>query len=380
LLRVLFVDDEPKLLEGLRRSLRAKREVWDMRFEGGGEAALRAIDEGPFDVVVTDMRMPGIDGATLLGEIHARCPGTIRMVLSGQTSPEDVLRAVPAAHRFLAKPCETRTLIAAVDRVESVRSRLPSEALRALVGGVASLPIAARLREALFEALRAGTSSPTQIARLLERDPGVSAKVLQLVHSAFFGTARRAIGVADAVAFLGTGTIETVARSLPVSEATALHEKIAQDGVGVARICAALAEGCEPAAAFTAGLLHDVGRLAILAQAREVAERIDAVADGGGSIAAAERETFGASHADLGAYLLGVWGFPLDVVEAVRHHHGPSRSESASLDLVGALHLASELVHGDPAVEELDHVYLARAGFVDRLPELRARAAAALAA
>jgi len=66
---ILFVDDEPVLLDGLRRSLRSMRNEWSITFAGSGEEALKVLEKAPFDVVVSDMRMPKMDGAQLLNEV-----------------------------------------------------------------------------------------------------------------------------------------------------------------------------------------------------------------------------------------------------------------------------------------------------------------------
>ena len=113
--RILFVDDESMVLSGLQRSLRLMRSEWEMVFAPGGNEALAAMDLQPFDIIVTDMRMPGMDGAQLLEEVQRRSPQTLRMVLSGQSDRETILRSVNPAHQFISKPCEGEELKSQVD-------------------------------------------------------------------------------------------------------------------------------------------------------------------------------------------------------------------------------------------------------------------------
>ena len=96
--RVLFVDDEPKILEGLQRMLRSMRHEWEMEFALGGPSAMEALNSRPFDVVVTDMRMPGMDGAMLLSQVRGLHPQIVRIVLSGHSDQELVLSSVGPAH------------------------------------------------------------------------------------------------------------------------------------------------------------------------------------------------------------------------------------------------------------------------------------------
>jgi len=107
--RVLFVDDEPRILDGRRRMLRSMRHEWKMSFAETGQEALAILANQPFDVVVVDMRMPGMDGVQLLSEVRKRHQ-IIRIVLSGTADREAILRAVGLAHQYLSKPCDAETL------------------------------------------------------------------------------------------------------------------------------------------------------------------------------------------------------------------------------------------------------------------------------
>lgn len=122
--RILFVDDEPRLLSGLRRMLHAMRGQWRMEFAGSGVEALTRLVEQPFDIVVTDMRMPIMDGSELLRLIRERFPSIIRMVLSGQCDREAVLKTVGPAHQFLTKPCNSEMLKESLNRASRLRDRL----------------------------------------------------------------------------------------------------------------------------------------------------------------------------------------------------------------------------------------------------------------
>src|SRR5437868_15488296 len=97
--RILFVDDESKILDGIRRMLHTARTRWDLQFAVGGEAGLKACEAAPFDVVISDMRMPGMDGATLLPHMRDRYPSTARIILSGYSEAALATLAPPWPHR-----------------------------------------------------------------------------------------------------------------------------------------------------------------------------------------------------------------------------------------------------------------------------------------
>jgi len=168
--RVLFVDDESKILDGIRRMLHADRKRWDMEFAVGGEAALQACEAGSFDVVISDMRMPGMDGATLLGHIRDRYPGTARIVLSGYSEVEMTTRAVPVAHRFLAKPCNASDLQSTIERVCTLQDSLSTDEIRSIVGTVGELPSLSSTYTSLMQAMRSPTTCISQVADILRHD------------------------------------------------------------------------------------------------------------------------------------------------------------------------------------------------------------------
>ena len=116
-MRILFVDDEPRISEGIERMFFHLADEWDITCVDSGPAALQELEDDPYDVIVTDMRMPEMDGAVLLAEVQKRAPGVVRIILSGQADLEETMRAVPLAHQYLAKPCRPEVL--------GRRSRLP---------------------------------------------------------------------------------------------------------------------------------------------------------------------------------------------------------------------------------------------------------------
>src|SRR5690348_6552763 len=188
--RILFVDDEPKILEGLQRMLRPQRNEWEMAFAPGGEAALAMLAAENFDVIVSDMRMPGVDGAALLETVRANYPGMLRVILSGYTELEASYRAVPVAHQFLLKPCDPDALRIAIERATSLMQALNSRMLTGLVGSLQDLPSVPRAFAELRNALADPETSLDRVVKIVEQDVAISAKVLQLVNSAFFGVTR----------------------------------------------------------------------------------------------------------------------------------------------------------------------------------------------
>jgi putative nucleotidyltransferase with HDIG domain len=361
---ILFVDDEPNVLAGLRNLLRSRRTTWDMVFACGGEEAIKLLDARSFDVIITDMRMPRIDGVGVLNQAKKRHPRAIRMILSGQTELEAAMRSVFLAHRFLSKPCDPRMLDSVLERASKVNDLLEDPELRAEAGNVAMLPAAPGVFLALSEVLEKPEAALKDVVCIVEGDTALCAKILQLVNSAFFGLPRRVGSITEAVNYLGITVIKNLALALETfagAEGDQRRAALQRHSLLTAKIARGLFRSNHARAeeAFVAGLLHDIGRL--------LPRRA----------AAAGPED---RHARLGAYLLGLWGLPHPIIEAVAFHDNPRGLGHTGFELVDAVYIAeglsAELV-GGCTPEPFDMAYLAERGITEaQIAHWRADAAA----
>jgi putative nucleotidyltransferase with HDIG domain len=354
--RILFVDDERRILEGLQRMLRPRRKEWVMAFANSGTEALAILAESVYDVIVSDMRMPDMDGAELLELVRQQYPGMIRIVLSGQFEMEAAMRAVPVAHQFVVKPCDHEKLQEVIERSCGGDSQEPDEATRRMVAAIGELPALPGTYAALVCALDDPEVALDQVGAIVERDVGVAAKVLQLVNSSFFGLSREITTVPNAVAQLGFEVLKQLVITVELFHTFAdkCHvagfsvEEVQRHSRCVAAITAQLPlSKKDAAAASVAALLHDVGKLILAARSPEQFERVlRASRKEHRPLYVLEKELTGTSHAEIGAYLLGLWGLPPSVVAAVSEHHRPIHVETASTLHIGeAIHLANSLEH-----------------------------------
>ena len=353
--RILFVDDEPKVLEGLQRMLRPQRKQWEMVFANSGAEALSVLETAPFDVIVSDMRMPEMDGATLLEQVQQRFPGVVRMVLSGYFEMEMAMRAVPVAHQYLAKPCDPEKLRLAIERACGFAAILTDEAARRVVGAIGRLPTLPRTCATLIEALRNPDVPIEEIGRIIEQDVGMTAKVLQLVNSAFFGLLQEVTTVRTAVSYLGLDVLKQLVLSVEIFRT--FHPRQALPWFSIeafqshSRLAAAIAarlpaDKKTAAAAVVAALLHDTGKLVLAARLPGPFERaLETAAREGRPLHVVERELTGTGHAEIGAYLLALWGLPLPIVDAVCRHHHPAVTEAdgPGLSVLAITHIADGL-------------------------------------
>jgi putative nucleotidyltransferase with HDIG domain len=348
-IRIVFVDDEVNILEGMRRAFHGMRGEWSMEFLPSGAAALESLAVTPADVMVSDMRMPGMDGWQLLAEVKKLYPQTVRLVLSGQADPSSVMRAVGTAQRYLAKPCASEAVKSAIAQTQMLRQVLNSDRLAQLVGAVGMLPSAPTAFQNILACLQDPAASLGDVARIIGQDVAMTANIMKLVNSAFFGSRRPVVSAERAVAYLGMDTIGALVLGHSVFKGGAetdiagfnldqLWQHSLQTGSAARAI--ALAENLsngEADEAFLAGVLHDVGKVVFATRATAAAKE----PSGAGDI----MTTMDAHHAEVGAYLLGLWGFPDSIIEAVAFHHTPSLVSEKCLTLPGIVHIADRLVH-----------------------------------
>ncbi len=332
--RVLFVDDDVAVLRGLRRMLRSDRRNWDMEFAEGATTALGVMGVQSFDVVVADFRMPGMNGGQFLAEVRHRFPDTARLILTERPEPDDFVGVVGLAHQVIEKTCTSDELHDALARAMSLRDRLGSQRIRAEVSEIGMLPTPSPVFSELMAAIDSPSGDARSVANVINHDMGLTAKVLQLVNSSFFAPRSRVTSVEAAVVRLGREVIRTVAMLDEIRKGfnapRSVREwcvQLSPHGYEVAGLARFLAPPKMKDDAFCAGLLHECGQLAYARCRPELfGAHLDLRIEQRRGLCDLEREAFGATHAQAGGYLLSLWGFPAEVVEAVALHdadHAP---------------------------------------------------------
>ncbi len=376
---VLFVDDEEMVLQGLQRSMRVMRNDWDMTFVDSGVKALAFLEKSPVDVVVSDMRMPGMNGAQLFSEVVKRFPKTVRLILSGHADQDLILQCVGSTHQFLSKPCDPDVLRATIHRAMDLESAVKNARLQQLVACMDNLPSVPSLYTEIVEKMNDPEAALDDAGAIIAKDPGMTAKILKLVNSAFFGLRREVSSPTDAAGFLGLDTIKSLVLSL---HAFSQYESIKNESFSLSALwnhsltTAAVAKRIAQLEkadlrtmdqAFAAGLLHDAGKTVLAFNfPDQYGKTIRAAQEQGADTLVAEQDAFGANHADVGGYLLGLWGLPVPVVDAIALHHQPKHSADAAFTPLTAVHAANALVKaGGGTLPAWDSDYLCRLSLGD---------------
>ncbi|MFQ5450947.1 MAG: HDOD domain-containing protein [Nitrospinaceae bacterium] len=388
--RILFVDDDHTILQALRRMLRSMREKWHTEFAESGPMALKLMEKSSFDMVVTDMRMPEMDGAQFLNEVKRMYPDTIRIILSGQAEDQALVRAAGSMHQFLSKPCEFNSLKTFLEKTFSLRNLLTNPDLKKLISQIKSLPVLPKLYVEIMEELESPDASIEKVGMIIEQDIGMSSKILQLANSAFFGFSQKIATPFHAAQILGLDTITSLVLSHQ------LFSKFQKDHIKYLSIdrlwrhslrVGELARKMEKmekldsnskSFGFTAGLVHDIGKLIMASNFPALYQKTWQLSKTSGlEFWQAEKEVFNSTHAEVGAYLLGLWGIPDPVVEAVAFHHDPSQLSHLPSPPLILVHAADALAYqkeagpDGPCASKLNMDFLEKVGWTDRLSKWR---------
>lgn len=401
--KIMFVDDEDNILEGLRLMLRSIRRDWDVTMAMSGREALEIMEkEDPFDIVVSDMRMPGMHGTEFLAVVKERYPLTVRFGLSGESDSETMLQANSVTHQFLQKPCEPQHLHNLLARAIVLRERLRREDVQKLLMDLNSLPGIPKVCKEVIDEIASEDPSMQKVGQIVQQDPSVATKILQIVNSAYIGLRHEVNDVAHAVNLLGLRNVRDVVLMIgmfsmgegqKLSSALALEE-LWTHSINVANFAKKIAESETMETkiiqdSFTAGLLHEVGQVVLALQIPDefiqVRERVQKE---GITQIRAEKEILGMTHPEAGGFLLELWGLPDTIVEAITFHALPSGCPDSAfpdhvLDLMDdepeeifsplvAVHVANYLCEDDEGIvdnirNKIDTTYLGRLGMVEKV-------------
>jgi HD-like signal output (HDOD) protein len=354
---ILFVDDERDLLDSLKARLYKHRHDWNMQFVLSGDEAIGVLEQQTIDLVVSDVRMPGMDGGQLLSVVKQRWPTAMRIIVSGYADPVQAVRLTSLAHQYVAKPCDGGELENIIERCFYLRDMLAQESLRKVVGRIGKLPAMPKTYGLLQEALAQPSVTAGEIGDIVNADAAIASKVLQITNSAFFRLRKPMVRIKDAVTYLGFATVRNLVLSAeifsqwraPEGLSDVDPERLQNHAQCAAAACKALSGGRALADdAWLAGLLHDIGYWILIQECpKELGRAIELARAEDLPLVECERRITGASHAEIGAYLLGLWGLPYSIIEAVALHHTPGSVAPHGYDLVGALAVSHALL--DPA-------------------------------
>lgn len=346
-MKVMFVDDEPMILNGLKRAL--FNSGWTIFLAQSGQQALEKLKKTSVDFVISDMQMPGMNGAELLEQVTKLYPETVRIVLSGQADKEMAARASFVAHQWFSKPCNPGTIRQEIERIYAIRQQFPATHIQRDVGQIKTLPsppsMFLRIKKLFSE-----HADMERIAAVIGEDPALSAKVIQLSNSSFFMQKSAVTRVEEAIIRLGVEVVSCVVAIAEIYSNTINIEGLSieeeqQHGMRTALVAASMVDAQYKEMTMLAGLFHDVGKYILYSLAPDAIETYISQRVKGEDNTQLEQTLFGVDHAQLAGYLLHLWNFPYAVIESILLHHQPDKLTDHQFGSAAATHIACLLLN-----------------------------------
>ncbi|MFH1216421.1 MAG: response regulator [Pseudomonadota bacterium] len=357
--RILLVDDDQNVLQSFKRALRPMHSEWNVVLSDNGKSAFELIQaEGAFDLIISDLRMNGLNGIDLLKKVKRASPDTIRFSLTGSTESSILIEAAAVSHRLISKPCEGEMIVALIRNSLLLREKLQNPEVRKQLYKLGVIPSLPKFYQEFCKEIQSPDASVAKLGRIIEKDIGMTAKVLQLVNSAFFGFRKKVTNPVHAAILIGIHGMRDIFLVSGFFNAfrendfpkTLDVESIWQHSLTTANRAKKIAddEGLlqdDIDTCYTSGLLHDLGIIALAATNRVEYEKvIDLAKNENLPLHQAEKRILGVDHATVGGFILDLWGLPHAISEIVTFHCSPPRDPSLKITPLSIVHAADMLV------------------------------------
>jgi Predicted signal transduction protein len=387
---ILFVDDNENVISGIKRQLRPYRDQWELFFASSGKQALELMARQHIDLIVSDMLMPEMNGDELLIKVGEDYPATVRMILSGYADEDTLKRGLEVAHQYLSKPCTAEILREAISQVFKIQSCVQNPRIAETVGDIKKLPSLPKIYQDLNAAIADEKTTIQDIANIFSRDMSLSAKLLQLVNSPYFGMNRIISSLSDAVNLIGLRKLNSLVLSAHIEGAFPVNDPQMETTMKflwrdsartseLARLIALSENQLEdrPDQAYLGGLLHNMGLLIFLSRGGDKLERLlKAVKETDVPVCELETDIFGCTRSEAAAYILSLWKIPPRIIEAILLQNTPSHCDYEGVNALTAVHVAtcllkpSVMADNDRLFEvNLDIDYLKRINKYERLAD-----------
>lgn len=351
----IFIDDENQVLRSLKRALNLHCKQWELFYYSSPQQALAEIQAIQPWVIVTDKRMPEMDGSEFLQACKNTSPDSIRVMLTGDTSHEAALASIQAAHILLPKPFEIEDILEVLERSSCLRQFTLSDEIRNEIGRIQGLPALPESYQRLITYLDSTEIPETvKIAELISDDSAMFSQIIKMANSSFFGFSTPIYSAEDAVVRLGQDLIKKIVLCIGLyasPQVKSEHGLLFAQAKVVAQKLVQLVELSNTAKvsldrAYFTGLFHNIGALIEVKPSGSLSED------------------------ELGAFLLQLWGFESDLVNTVKYQSCPEENPEEGI-LAFQLSLAKELAQAEKpeltmqeAIVSLNPERLERAGLI----------------
>lgn len=374
-INVLFVDDEINVLNGFKRMLYPHRNNWNGFFALRGSEALKIMNSNPIDVCVTDLIMPQMDGKELLTRVKRDFPKTMRILLSDHTDEKLAIRTFNLAHQYFIKPCNFDSFKEKIESPIILSKLIQNEETLKKLNGEDAIPTLPEIYYKLEREINSSEVSIYRIVNIISKDIALTAKIFQLVNSAYFGIAAKITDLYQAINILGLNVIKSLILYIKVfstletrDELKEVIEAIWNHSILVSNISQKITYRFTnkrdlSEQAYIAGILHDIGKVILLNIAINN-NKLLTLQNNCVIIDDAEtKKIYGATHSEIGAYTLALWGFPRSIIDAVLLHHSTPTINDFSIST--AVQISNKLANLEGIDQSLYDIFYTKESIIE---------------
>lgn len=380
---VLFVDDDRNTLAYYQKLVEGKKSRWRALFADNAGDAVTLLEQHYIDIIISDLEMPVVNGTILLQHVKKISPQTIRIIISGCHEDTAIMESLKLAHRVLPKPGSFEELTAILNRSYYLHHITLNHNARKTLMNVSSLPAAPSVINEITIALEDENCSLQDVANIISNDITMSVNILRIINSPYFRLPNQIVSIHQAIPLLGVDIIRSLIITLHffdsfTPEDSTILDELLKHSTNCAHYCRDIftyerrpKEECD--AAFITGFMHDLGKLIFTCsfpdKYDEYKHLISIYTEMSSDL---EKRLFGSTHSETGAFLLGLWGFDEEIIEAVAFHHNPLEAQCESPLLLAVLHCADIFEYEIRVPDSIEHrvplsvEFLEREGLLDR--------------
>lgn len=355
-MRILLVDDEKMVLNGLKRALFSTG--WTLYTAESGIDALKVLEKHEIDIIISDMRMPGMDGSQLLEKVSQIYPSVIRISLSGYADTEVTIKGVFFAHQAFMKPCDPSVIKNEILRISNILNLFPDRLIQSAISKIVSFPIRATLFFRVKTLLAEPNVSMREVAHVISQEPAMCTKILHISNNAIFRGRKEINSVHEAITRLGSQVVINIIAMLEIysvslNESSPSLERLQSHSLRVALLASKICTEEQKDITFLTGILCKIGEYVRMMICSDLMKVYVNTSGGNKDRTHLERLLFHTESEQLGGYLLHFWGFPLSVIESVLMCNQPSELMKHPFGPASAVYIASKLIVDESVDEEL---------------------------
>ena len=372
-MRILLVDSPTHELAQVKHCF--QQSGWQVATVHNAFAAIDALAKTKFDILISLLTLPKVDGADLLKAVADKFPSIVRVLVNDGAETQAESKLAQNSHLLYDLPLDIDKVNGAIARLSASKSAITKDAIVKAVANVKTLPSPPKVYMQLNAMLKNANTDSQKISEVIAQDPALAAKVLQFSNNALMSKGKSLTSIADAITKMGVDTLccivmtaELFSYEPDIQDFSIVQEQL--HGLSTARLAASMVKPELKQETMLAGLLHDIGKLVLYEMNPKLTQEFFKQKSTKRDNIQLESKIFGTNHAHIGGYLLHIWSFSYVLIEALVLHHSPEKLLKKSFGVAQAVYAANKLIRE----QELDTAFVKHYKLESVMEKLQQRA------